>query len=127
MTGCRSAAMRPAKPRPTGIRTPWLTSSSRPLAAVAISWRPEVSRSSTAGGQLPSRQKPVYLAGLPAEEPGVLVAAAKPPDNGRPMWHIGPAYDQQPAVLADLPVPMDLRLQFGLQSSAVRGRPGRTD
>jgi hypothetical protein len=28
---------------------------------------------------------------LPAEEPGVLVAAAKPPDNGRQMWHISPA------------------------------------
>src|SRR5690348_2762154 len=78
------------------------------------------------GGQLPYRHKPVYSPGLPAEEPGVLAAAAKPPDNGRQMWHIGPAYDQQPTVLADLPVPMDLRLQFGLQFSAVWG-PSRKD
>ena len=34
-TGRRSAAIRPAKPRPTGIRTPRSTSSSMPLAACA--------------------------------------------------------------------------------------------
>ena len=33
ITGRRSAAMRPAKPRPSGIRTPCSTSSSMPLAA----------------------------------------------------------------------------------------------
>src|SRR5690348_15963806 len=54
------------------------------------------------GGQLPYRHKPVYSPGLPAEEPGVLVAAAKPPDNGRQMWHIGPAYDQQPTVMVSV-------------------------
>jgi len=46
--------------------------------------------------------------------------------TARQMWHIGPAYDQQSTVLADLPVPMDLRLQFGLQFSAVWG-PSRKD
>ena len=35
ITGRRSAAMRPANPFPTGMRTPWRTSSSIPRAAVA--------------------------------------------------------------------------------------------
>jgi hypothetical protein len=47
-THCLSSAMRPAKPLPSGIRTPWWTSSSIPRAVVAIkNWRPG-SRSSTA-------------------------------------------------------------------------------
>ena len=45
MIGRRSAAMRPAKPRPTGIRTPCSTSSSMPLAARARSTRPSCSSS----------------------------------------------------------------------------------
>ena len=36
-TGRASAAMRPAKPLRSGMRTPWRTSSSMPRAAVAIS------------------------------------------------------------------------------------------
>ena len=40
MIGRRSAAIRPAKPRPTGIRTPCSTSSSIPLAARARSMSP---------------------------------------------------------------------------------------
>ncbi len=48
MTGSRVAATRPAKPVPSGIRTPWRTSSSMPLAAVATSWLADWSSSSTA-------------------------------------------------------------------------------
>ena len=48
MTGSRDAATRPAKPVPSGMRTPCLTSSSMPLAAVAISCRADWSSSSTA-------------------------------------------------------------------------------
>src|SRR6266545_766055 len=44
-SGRAEAAIRPAKPYPTGIRTPWRTSSSRPLAAVATSSRPDGSSS----------------------------------------------------------------------------------
>jgi hypothetical protein len=37
ITGLCSAAIRPAKPLPSGMRTPCRTSSSMPLAAVATS------------------------------------------------------------------------------------------
>ena len=48
ITGRFSAAMRPAKPLPRGIRTPWRTSSSMPRAAVATRYRPDGFSSRTA-------------------------------------------------------------------------------
>ena len=47
-TGVTSAAIRPAKPWPIGTRTPWRTSSSMPLAAVATRSPVASSSSSTA-------------------------------------------------------------------------------
>ena len=47
-TGLPCAAIRPAKPLPTGICTPCWTSSSSPLAAVATSWRDRRSSSKIA-------------------------------------------------------------------------------
>ena len=49
----RPAAIRPAKPRPTGMRTPRSTSSSRPLAARATSSWPSSSRSRIAAVSTP--------------------------------------------------------------------------
>ena len=47
-TGSFDRAMRPAKPTPTGTRTPWRTSSSMPHAARATRSTESLSRSSTA-------------------------------------------------------------------------------
>ena len=47
-TACLVAAIRPAKPIPTGTRTPWRTSSSMPHAALATSPSAPLSKRSTA-------------------------------------------------------------------------------
>ncbi len=50
MTGSRDAATRPAKPVPSGMRTPCRTSSSMPLAAVATSWPADSVKQQHGGG-----------------------------------------------------------------------------